>query len=56
MALNGNWAEDLLTVAKSQLDYQQSDKNFKLDVEDQQVLSGYSRYGACTATPTVPGT
>ena len=35
VALNGNWAEDLLTVAKSQLDYQQSDKNFKLDVEDQ---------------------
>ena len=29
VALNGNWAEDLLTVAKSQLDYQQSDKNFK---------------------------
>lgn len=46
VALNGNWAEDLLTVAKSQLDYQQSDKNFKLDVEDQQVLRGYSRYGA----------
>ena len=40
VALNGNWAEDLLTVAKSQLDYQQSDKNFKLDVEDQQVLRG----------------
>ena len=34
VALNGNWAEDLLTVAKSQLDYQQSrNKNQKLDVE-----------------------
>ena len=51
MALNGNWAEDLLTVAKSQLDYQQSDKNFKLDVEDQQVLRGYSRYGAWYGNP-----
>lgn len=51
VALNGNWAEDLLTVAKSQLDYQQSDKNFKLDVEDQQVLRGYSRYGAWYGNP-----
>lgn len=51
VALNGNWAEDLLTVAKFQLDYQQSDKNFKLDVEDQQVLRGYSRYGAWYGNP-----
>lgn len=51
VALNGNWAEDLLTVAKSQLDYQQSDKNFKLDGEDQQVLRGYSRYGAWYGNP-----
>ena len=51
VALNGNWAEDLLTVAKSQLDYQQSDKNFKLDVEDQQVLRGYSRYGDWYGNP-----
>lgn len=51
VALNGNWAEDLLTVAKSQLDYQQSDKNFKLDVEDQQMLRGYSRYGAWYGNP-----
>lgn len=51
VALNGNWAEDLLTVAKSQLDYQQSDKNFKLDVGDQQVLRGYSRYGAWYGNP-----
>lgn len=51
VALNGNWAEDLLTVAKSQLNYQQSDKNFKLDVEDQQVLRGYSRYGAWYGNP-----
>lgn len=51
VALNGNWAEDLLTVAKSQLDYQQSDKNFKLDVEDQKVLRGYSRYGAWYGNP-----
>lgn len=51
VALNGNWAEDLLTVAKSQLDYQQSNKNFKLDVEDQQVLRGYSRYGAWYGNP-----
>lgn len=51
VALTGNWAQDLLTVAQSQLDYKQSDKNFKLDVEDQQVLRGYSRYGAWYGNP-----
>ena len=51
VTLTGSWAEDLLTVAKSQLDYQQSEKNFKLDVEDQQVLRGYSRYGAWYGNP-----
>ena len=49
-ALNGNWPRTC-SPCKSQLDYQQSDKNFKLDVEDQQVLRGYSRYGAWYGNP-----
>ncbi len=44
-ALNytGVWAEDVLTVAKSQLGYQESRKNVILD--ENGVLRGYTRYG-----------
>ena len=51
VALNGNWAQDLVTVAQSQLDYKESEKNFKLDTEDQETLRGYSRYGAWYGNP-----
>ncbi len=51
VALSGNWAQDLVTVAQSQLDYKESEKNFKLDTEDQETLRGYSRYGAWYGNP-----
>ena len=51
VALNGNWPEDLVAVAKSQLGYQESEKNFKLDTEDQATVRGYSRYGAWYGNP-----
>ena len=51
VTLNGSWPEDLVAVAKSQLGYQESEKNFKLDTEDQATVHGYSRYGAWYGNP-----
>lgn len=51
VTLNGSWPEDLVAVAKSQLGYQESEKNFKLDTEDQATVRGYSRYGAWYGNP-----
>lgn len=45
-ALTGMWNEDLLTVAQSQLGYEQSEKNFKLDDADGTTVHYYTRYGA----------
>lgn len=50
-SLTGNWGEDLLAVAQSQLDYAESTKNFKLDVEDEEKLRGWTRYGAWYGNP-----
>lgn len=47
--LNGNWAEDLITVASSQIGYAESTKNFIYDEEDNQ--QGYTRYGAWYGAP-----
>ena len=44
--LTGEWGKDLVTVAKSQLGYQESVKNFRLDTDDGETVRGYSRYGA----------
>ena len=44
--LTGAWPEDLIAVAKSQLGYEESVKNFQLDTDDGVTLRGYSRYGA----------
>ena len=44
--LTGAWADDLTAVAKSQLGYQQSERNFQLDDEDQTTVRHYTRYGA----------
>lgn len=44
----GIWAEDLLTVAKSQLGYRESARNV---VMQDGVLEGYSRYGAWSGEP-----
>ena len=46
VVLTGAWAEDLTAVAKSQLGYQQSERNFQLDDEDQTTVRHYTRYGA----------
>lgn len=44
--LSGNWADDLLAVAESQLGYEQSEKNFELDDADGTTVHYYTRYGA----------
>lgn len=43
--LSNHWSNDLITVAKSQLGYQESERNFIL-AEDNQTRRGYTRYGA----------
>lgn len=43
--MTGNWDEDLLSVAKTQLGYEQSEKNFEIDPADGVTLRYYSRYG-----------
>ena len=42
--LSGNWAEDVVSVAQSQLGYEESTKNFKL-ADDGKTRKGYTRYG-----------
>ena len=46
VVLTGAWADDLTAVAKSQQGYQQSERNFRLDDEDQTTVRHYTRYGA----------
>lgn len=41
----GDWNEDLLNVAKTQLGYEQSEKNFEIDPADGVTLRYYTRYG-----------
>lgn len=48
--LTGVWAEDLLSVAKTQLGYTESTKNYQVQ-DDGVTLSGYTRYGAWNGTP-----
>ena len=43
--LSGNWADDLLAVAQSQLGYEQSERNFQLDDADGETVRYYTRYG-----------
>ena len=43
--ITGEWSEDLLSVAKTQLGYEQSEKNFEIDPADGVTLRYYSRYG-----------
>ncbi len=43
--MTGEWNEDLLSVAKTQLGYEQSEKNFEIDPADGVTLRYYSRYG-----------
>ena len=43
--MTGDWNEDLLSVAKTQLGYEQSEKNFEIDPADGVTLRYYTRYG-----------
>lgn len=47
--LTGNWAEDLLAVAKTQVGYSESKKNYIVEA-DGETVSGYNRYGAWYAS------
>ena len=49
--ISGNWAEDLVSVAKTQLGYEQSEKNFEIDPADGVTLRYYSRYGQSYGNP-----
>ena len=46
--LKGNWAEDVLTIAKSQLGYKESSRNFVVSNGERK---GYTRYGAWYGAP-----
>ncbi len=54
MELSGNWAEDLVNVAKSQLGYTESIRNFEAIYADDRNaydLYGWTRYGAWYGEP-----
>ena len=54
MDLTGNWAEDLITVAETQLGYSESSLNFEAYLNDDQDgyrLFGWTRYGAWYGYP-----
>ena len=44
VALTGEWDEDLLIIARSQLGYQESKRNYEV-MEDGETIKGYTRYG-----------
>lgn len=50
VTLTGDWRLDALAIARSQLGYAESTKNYVL-AEDGQTLMGYTRYGAWQGTP-----
>ncbi|MBQ5991558.1 MAG: CHAP domain-containing protein, partial [Clostridia bacterium] len=49
--LTGEWAHDLIEVAKTQLGYQESEKNYIVTEDGQK--KGYTRYGAWAGKATV---
>ena len=49
--ITGEWNKDLLSVAKTQLGYEQSVKNFEIDPADGVTLHYYSRYGQSYGNP-----
>ena len=48
--LSGVWREDVLTIAKTQLGYNESTKNYIVE-EDGETMKGYTRYGAWYGIP-----
>ncbi len=49
LELSGNWAQDLVTVAESQLGYTESTLNYAIAYD--QTVKGYTRYGAWYGIP-----
>ena len=50
MTLTGNWRQDTLAIAETQLGYAESTKNY-LVAEDGETVKGYTRYGAWCGEP-----
>lgn len=50
LTLTGKWREDLLSLAKTQLDYAESERNY-IVLEDGETAKGYTRYGAWQDDP-----
>lgn len=50
VTLTGDWRLDALAIARSQLGYAESTRNYAV-AEDGQTLMGYTRYGAWQGTP-----
>lgn len=48
--LTGSFADDLAAIAKTQLGYTESEKNYQV-LEDGETMKGYTRYGAWAGTP-----
>lgn len=48
--LTGQWAEDLVAVAESQIGYEESAANYMVS-EDEETIKGYTRYGAWFGEP-----
>ena len=51
VSLDELWTDNLLAVAKTQLGYEQSERNFELDGDDGVTLRHYTRYGAWYGNP-----
>ena len=45
VTMTGNWAQDVVAIAQSQVGYKESENNFFYDAEEKK-LNGYTRYGA----------
>lgn len=50
VTLTGNWSEDTLAIAQTQLGYSESEQNYQVG-EDGATLHGYTRYGAWFGDP-----
>ena len=50
VTLTGNWRQDTLAIAKTQLGYAESTKNYVV-AEDGETVKGYTRYGAWCEEP-----
>ncbi len=44
VSLSGNWAEDVIAIAETQIGYTESTRNYEV-MEDETSIKGYTRYG-----------